>query len=602
MPSRYRSALGAASAAIIAITAGAVAPGGPAATAATTPTVTTAGLTRVIVEYSDADAAARAVTRAGGTVGQALSVVDGFVAEVPGQQINALKTAQGVRGVTVDGTVTLSAARWRADGDSNSMFSVVRATGALDVWKKLDSSLQNITGQGVGVALIDSGVSPVTGLNDATRIVNGPDLSFESQASNLRYADTFGHGTHMAGLIAGRDPLTNLLTVSDPSRFTGMAPGATLVSVKVAAADGATDVSQVIAGIDWVVTHRNDPGLNIKVINLSFGTDSNQDEKLDPLSHAVESAWKKGITVVVSGGNDGTSRSNLSMPAMNPYVIAVGAADSKGTDSRSDDVVADFSSRGNATRSVDLTAPGRSIVGLRDPGSYVDTNYPTGLVPGDTTGRYFRGSGSSQAAAITSGAVALLLQQRPSLTPDQVKKLLTSTADVMPKAEKLGSGAGELNVKKAIDAPTPSTAAAAQTWASSTGTGSLEASRGSAHVADPISGVELTGEKDIMGRTWNGTTWGKASTAGTAWTGGTWNGATWTGTAMNTGLFTGLLTEKSWTGATWSGTNWDGRTWSGRTWSGATWDGRTWSGRTWSGNTWSGRTWSGSYWSSSIWQ
>jgi serine protease AprX len=517
---------------------------------------------------------------------------------VPAQRIAALKTAPGVRGVTVDGTVALEAARWRADGDTNSMFSVVRATGALDVWKKTDSSGRNIGGTGVGVALIDSGVSPVTGLNDTTRIINGPDLSFESQAANLRYTDTFGHGTHMAGLIAGRDPNTNLLTVSDPTNFTGMAPLSTLVSVKVAAADGATDVSQVIAGIDWVVTHRNDPGLNIKVLNLSFGTDSNQDERLDPLSHAVESAWKKGITVVVSGGNDGTTRANLSMPAANPYVIAVGAADSKNTEARADDVVADFSSRGNATRSVDLTAPGRSIVGLRDPGSYVDVNYPTGLVPGDTTGRYFRGSGSSQAAAITSGAVALLLQQRPSLTPDQVKKLLTSTADVMPKAETLGRGAGELNIKKAIDAPTPTVAASTQTWTASTGTGSLESSRGTAHVADPTSGVELTGEKDIMGKAWNGTTWGKAATAGTAWTGGTWNGSSWTGTAMNTSLFTG----RSWAGANWAGTNWDGRTWSGRTWSGATWDGRTWSGRTWSGNTWSGRTWSGSYWSSSIWQ
>ncbi|GAA2363274.1 S8 family serine peptidase [Dactylosporangium salmoneum] len=590
MPRRYRTALGAASAAI-AIAAGAVVPGVPAVAA--TPAATSADLTRVIVEYSDADAAAHAVTRAGGTVGKPLSVVDGFVAEVPNNQIAALKAAPGVRGVTVDGKVGLEAATWRADGDANSMFSVVRATGALDVWKKTDSSGRQLGGMGVGVALIDSGVSQVAGLNDSTRIINGPDLSFESQAANLRYVDTFGHGTHMAGLIAGRDPGTNLATVSDPTNFTGMAPLATLISVKVAAADGATDVSQVIAAIDWVVTHRNDTGLNIKVLNLSFGTDSNQDEKLDPLSHAVESAWKKGITVVVSGGNDGTSRSSLSMPAANPYVIAVGAADSKGTDTRSDDVVAEFSSRGNATRSVDLTAPGRSIVGLRDPGSYVDVNYPTGLVPGDTTGRYFRGSGSSQAAAITSGAAALLLQQRPSLTPDQVKKLLTSTADAMPNADALGRGAGELNIKKAFEAPTPTVT---QSWAASTGTGTLEASRGTAHVADPTSGVMLTGEKDIMGKAWNGTTWAKAATAGTAWNGGTWNGSAWTGTTLGNGS-----TGKSWAAVNWSGTNWDGRTWSGRTWSGATWDGRTWSGRTWSGNTWSGRTWSGSYWSSSIW-
>ncbi len=374
-----------------------------------------------------------------------------------------------------------------------------------------------------------------------------------------------------------------------------MAPTSTLISVKVAAADGATDVSQVIAGIDWVVTHRNDPGLNIKVLNLSFGTDSTQDERLDPLSHAVEAAWKKGITVVVSAGNDGKDRTALSMPAANPYVIAVGAADSRSTDSRADDVLADFSTRGNTTRSADLTAPGRSIVGLRDPGSYIDVNYPTGLVPGDTRGRYFRGSGSSQAAAITSGAAALLLQHRPDLTPDQVKKLLVGTTDAMTSGDVLGRGSGQLNVKKAIEAPTP---AVTQTWAASTGTGSLAASRGSAHVADPVSGTELTGEKDIMGRPWTGATWAKAATAGTAWTGGTWNGATWTGTTFSGNTATG----RSWVAVGWSGTNWAGRAWSGRSWSSAVWDGRTWTGRTWSGSTWSGRTWSGSYWSASLWQ
>ncbi|WP_432832070.1 S8 family serine peptidase [Dactylosporangium sp. CA-092794] len=596
MPRKYRSALRVVAVAVLAIAGGAATPGGPAV-AATPPAPAGGGLTRVIVAYDDPDAAGRAVTRAGGTVGRPLSIVDSFAAEVPADRLGQVEAAPGVRGVTVDGRVALDSAAWRADGDANSMFSVVRATGALDVWKKADAGGRLLGGNGVGVALIDSGISPVTGLNDQTRIINGPDLSFESQAPNLRYVDTFGHGTHMAGLIAGRDPGTNLATVSDPTNFTGMAPNATLISVKVAAADGATDVSQVIAGIDWVVAHRNDPGLNIKVLNLSFGTDSTQDERLDPLSHAVESAWKKGITVVVSGGNDGTARGTLSMPAANPYVIAVGAADSNGTDTRSDDVVAEFSSRGSATRSVDLTAPGRSIVGLRDPGSYVDVNYPTGLVPGDASKRYFRGSGSSQAAAITSGAAALLLQQRPALTPDQVKKLLTSTADAMSGTAALGRGAGELNVKRATEAPTPSAAAAAQTWPASSGTGTLEGSRGSAHVADPVSGAMLTGEQDIMGRAWNGTAWAKAATAGSTWTLGAWNGAAWAGIAFTYGP-----SGRSWATAYWAGTDWDGRAWNGRAWSGATWDGRTWSGRTWSGNTWSGRTWSGSYWSASIWQ
>jgi serine protease AprX len=330
------------------------------------------------------------------------------------------------------------------------------------------------------------------------------------------------------------------------------------------------------------------------VLNLSFGTDSVQDERIDPLSHAVESAWRNGIVVVVSAGNDGTAATRLSMPAANPYVIAVGAADPKGTDTRTDDVVGDFSSRGNTTRHADLVAPGRSVVSLRNPGSYVDANYPTGLVAGDTSKRFFQGSGTSQAAAVVSGAAALLLQQRPALTPDQVKRLLMTTTDAMPAADVLGRGAGQLNVGAALKAPTP---AYTQTFAASTGTGSLEQSRGSSHVADPVNGVQLTGERDVMGHAWTPSTWAPLDATGRTWSDGTWNGTTWTGGDWSGTSWAG----RTWSGSTWSGRTWSGSTWSGRTWSDAAWDGRTWSGTTWSGRTWSGSTWSGSTWTGSTW-
>jgi serine protease AprX len=189
-----------------------------------------------------------------------------------------------------------------------------------------------------------------------------------------------------------------------------------------------------------------------------------------------------------------------------------------------------------------------------------------------------------------SGAVALLLQQRPTLTPDQVKKLLTASADPMPKADPIAVGAGQLNIGKAAITATPTNAT--QPFPASTGLGSLEAARGGAHVADPVTGVELTGERDIMGRTWTPSTWAVACTAGTAWTGGTWNARTWSGSAWTGASWT----ARTWSGVIWSGTNWAGRTWSGQTWSSVVWTGRTWSGRTWSGRTWSGRTWSGGSW------
>jgi serine protease AprX len=484
---------------------------------------------------------------------------------------------------------------WLVDPALSTLQEVNTTIGAPAVWAKKDAAGLKLTGQGIGVALIDSGIAPVKGLAQPGKVVNGPDLSFESQAANLRQQDTFGHGTHMAGIIAGRDPDTPAGKEDDPRYFVGVAPDARLVNLRVAAADGAVDVSQVIAAIDWAITHRNDAGLNIRVINLSFGTDSLQDPKFDPLSYAVEAAWRAGIVVVVSVGNDGPTATRVGNPALNPYVIAVGASDTAGTSARADDTIGGFSTRGDLTRHADLVAPGRSIVSLRDPGSFIDANFPEGLVA-DGTGRYFKGSGTSQATAVVSGAVALLLQQRPGLTPDQVKKLLTGTAVPMKGVDAVAQGAGELSVQAAAEAATP--AGAAQWFFRALGTGSLEGARGTAHVADPESGIELTGERDIMNRPWNPATWTVTSAAGWSWAGGSWNGNVWAGAGWN---------GTSWATRTWGGTAWTARTWSGstwtaRTWSSAGWTGAGWSARTWSARTWSARTWSGGYWASRTWQ
>ena len=485
--------------------------------------------------------------------------------------------------------------RWLVDSTLNTLFDVNNAVGAPAMWVRTDAAGQRVTGKGVGVALIDSGIAPVKGLAQPGKVINGPDLSFESQAPNLAHLDTFGHGTHMAGIIAGRDPEVPAGRENDPKYFVGVAPDANLVNLKVAAADGAVDVSQIIAAIDWAVTHRNDPGLNIRVINLSFGTDSIQDPRLDPLSYAVEAAWRAGIVVVVSVGNDGPTDTRVSNPAINPYVIAVGGADTAGTVLTRDDVMGQFSTRGDVARHADLVAPGRSIAGLRDPGSFVDVNYPAGLVE-DGTGRFFKGSGTSQAAAMVSGAVALLLQQRPTLTPDQVKKLLTSTAQPLAEADDVAQGAGELNLRVAATAPTPYLAT--QAFAAALGTGSLEGARGSAHVADSETGVELTGEQDIMGQPWVPLTWTAASATGRAWNGGMWNGNVWAGSD-----WTGTSwAERTWSSQAWLARTWSGTSWQARTWSDAGWTGDGWSARTWSARTWSARTWSGQYWSATAWK
>ncbi len=453
---------------------------------------------------------------------------------------------------TVNSLIGVVTAGWDdgATTPPTTLSQVDQSIGATQLWSR------GVTGAGVGVAIIDSGVAPVQGLSGAGKVVNGPDLSFDSQATASLHVDTFGHGTHMAGIIAGNDGTTG--------GFEGVAPGAHLISLKVASHDGAADVSQILAAIDWVVQHRNDPGLNIRVLNLSYGTDSLQSYQLDPIAFAVENAWRHGIVTVVSGGNEGTTRKSLTDPAVDPYVLAVGAANLNGSNLLSCGSVAPFSSRGSSSRSVDVVAPGVSIASLRDPGSTIDEAHPGAVV----NTRFFRGSGTSQAAAVTSGAVALLLQARPTLTPDQVKALLRATATPLALLDSVAEGAGAINVNAAATASIPLNGT--QKFAAATGTGSLEQARGGSHVA--MNGVELVGETDIMDQPWNGAKWAPASATAAAWSGGSWNGSVWTG-------------------AGWTGTNWAGTVWTGHSWTGHSWSGHSWSGNSWTGHSWSGLAW-----------
>ena len=210
-------------------------------------------------------------------------------------------------------------------------------------------------------------MAPVPGLDADGAVIVGPDLSFDSQGGDMPAGiDAYGHGTHMASLIAGRGT----------GQTQGIAPGARILDMKVGASNGAVDVSQVIAAVNWVDQHRNDPGMDVRVINLSYGTDGVQPYQVDPLAHAVETAWRHGIVVVVAAGNSGGALTN---PAIDPYVLTVGAAD-MGTSVTSpvDDKTAAFSSVGTAERRVDLLAPGVSLIGARVPGSAADAGPPRG--------------------------------------------------------------------------------------------------------------------------------------------------------------------------------------------------------------------------------
>jgi serine protease AprX len=481
---------------------------------------------------------------------------------------------------------------WTAGEDLGSLYSLNDRIGAHAAWRR------GITGSGVTVAVIDTGVAPVEGLDTQGKIVNGPDLSYESQRAGTRYLDGFGHGTHVAGIIAGEDERLNPSAKrTDPRRFAGVAPNAGILNMKVATGDGGADVTGVIAAIDWVVQHRDDQGMNVRVINLAYGTASTQGADVDPLAHATQNAWKHGIVVVTAAGNDGADSDALLMPAADPYVIAVGAVDHQGTAALTDDTVADFSNPGNDTRRPDVLAPGKSVVSLRVPHSYVDDLYPEGRIANDKDQRYLRGSGTSQATAVVSGTVALLLQQRPGLTPDQVKALLTGTADPLAVATP-AQGSGVVDVVGLLDAATPAPSGAQQNWPASTGLGSLDASRGGEHVVDPATGDLLTGQVDGLGDPFDAASWATQSAAGTAWDGGTWGVRPWTGSGWTTDGWAGT----TWTGAAWSGLAWSEHTWSEAYWQARSWRDDSWLARSWRGGTWEARSWRETSWEARSWR
>ena len=289
-----------------------------------------------------------------------------------------------------------------------------RARASLDLIRAAAGVPAGLTGAGVDVALIDSGVLGVPALDGPGKLVRGPDFSEDAGDADLRGLDTFGHGTHMAGVITADDPETG---------YRGIAPGARLVSVKVAGADGVTSLVRVLMALDWVRRNRDRDGLRIRVLNLSFGVDAQRSYVREPLAYAAEQLWQRGITVVAAAGNQADGTGRLDLPAADPFLIAVGATDTQHTPDAADDTIADFSSR-DAVRPPDVAAPGAAVVSLRVPGSTLDEEFPAARI-GEA---FFRGSGTSQAAAVTSGLVALLLQAHPGLAPDQVKALLKAGA------------------------------------------------------------------------------------------------------------------------------------------------------------------------------
>ncbi len=534
---RRRHRVAVAGAAVVAALASVSVAGVPTASASSDETVivTATGLLNPV----------QAVLGLGGTILTQFHLIDGLEAVIPTVAEPLLAAIPGLT-VTPDVSVNVQGTP-ESTGPHTPSDVFLQQTGATRLASTGD------TGHGVTVAVLDTGIDNLPDFSG--RLIGGVDLSGE----NNPFQDSYGHGTFVAGLIAGNG-------ASSGGQYSGEAPGANLVSIKVAGATGTTDLVKLILGLQWAVDHQASYG--IKVLNMSLGFQTNLSTVINPLDQAVQAVWNSGIAVVVSAGNAGPFNGTILSPGDDPLVITVGALDDMASTSSAGDEMADFSSAGPTSPDgwvkPDLVTSGRSVVSLAAPGSTIYDQYPSARVGSAN----FVGSGTSFSSAITSGAAALVLADNQGLSPNQLKARLLGTTSRGPVGNPFVDGHGALN---AYAAATAGPMNLAQSVA-----GLLPALPGATVQLSP-SGSADTWNASL----WSGTSWspGPDSSAwnGLAWNGDDWNGFTWTGRAWNDG---------DWAGATWNGANWTGRAWNDAGWTGSVWNGTAWTGRAWNSSAW----------------
>jgi serine protease AprX len=335
-----------------------------------------------------------------------------------------------------------------ANRHMNGLLDVTTQTvGANQAWSS------GYTGAGIGVAVVDSGIAAHPDLG--SRIVYSQSFA----TGEATPTDLYGHGTHVAGIIGSSGASST--GPGFTRTFKGVAPNVNLINLKALNETGSGQVTDVISAIEAAIQLQST--YNIRVLNLSVGQPVYESYALDPLCQAVEAAWKAGITVVVAAGNYGRDGyGTITSPGNDPHVITVGASNSHGTPNISDDTIASYSSKGptliDHIVKPDLVAPGNAVVSLlastsatlfagypttHVPLSYYETSGPGGPGPGPgpaapgalaaASTTYYQLSGTSMATPVVSGAAALLLQQNPALTPDQVKaRLMRNTQKILP--------------------------------------------------------------------------------------------------------------------------------------------------------------------------
>jgi serine protease AprX len=503
---------------------------------------------RYIVQGVNSKLAAADVVAEHGVVLSALPIVHGVVAKLTAPEVAAARQA-GLQ-VSPDLSMTVESSPNSPLGHPSDAFNSV--TGARSMWA------DGITGAGVTVAVLDTGID--AGLSDlGSRVIGGVNLA-NPRSPNSWSNDGFGHGTFVAGLIASNGR-------SSYGQYTGVAPGADLVSIKVAGSNGVTSEATVIAGVQWAVA--NEAAYGIQVLNISLGVEPPSPSALDPLDQAVEQAWGAGIVVVTSAGNVGPDNGTVTSPGDDPMVITVGSLDDGGADVPSGFSVPAFSSAGptviDGWFKPDLVAPGRSVVSVIPPTSEIAEANPSAAI-----GRHnFVGSGTSFSAAIVSGLVALLLQADPGLTPDQVKAALLFGADPGPVGDPFVDGHGIADVMAAA-------AAGGQVFLNQSVAAAAESTSPPTYVS--------------LASTWAASSWNPAN----------WSGPAWSASSISSGAQNASPTDPV-DGTAWDGTTWNGSAWSDAAWNDAAWNDVAWNGAAWNDAAWNDAAWNDAAWNDAAW-
>src|SRR4051812_16476605 len=375
-----------------------------------------------------------AVRAAGGEPAARLPLIGALGARLSAGAAARLAHDPHVRAVTVNGGVAS-----QSKGPSRSPSKLATAYP----WSVLaPEAWARATGRGVTVAVIDTGIAgDLPDFRDgagASRVTGSAVVNPAAHTAS----DRFGHGTHVAGIIAGDG---GRRTDALAGRYVGVAPDANLVSIKIDDDQGHATVLDAIDGLQFAVDHKDEYG--IRVVNLSLESTVAGSYRTDPLDAAVEAAWFHGLVVVAAAGNRGRSVDAVQYaPGNDPFAVTVGAVDDRGTRGIGDDQVAKWSSQGTTQDGVakpELTAPGSQIVSTIAPGSAYLKQCPECVVDG----AYFRAGGTSMSAPVVAGVVALVLQAHSEWTPDQVKWALTNTSRL------LKNRLGEVNAASVLGPP-----------------------------------------------------------------------------------------------------------------------------------------------------